>query len=188
MNDESQAASGDNQDDASEESAVATLAVETEMLAPYSEERAQAKESIRLAFISGRATLAASAIKHRIPYETVLGWSKREEWALERDKTGSAISRIVTETMQDFVAEQKQVQIRRALVRAQKLRELVDSAAENEKGTDVGLLASAVQALASAEERADNIVRRNLGMDGQSNGGGSQVSVNIVASGGVQFS
>ncbi len=177
--------------DASEESSANVMELpalelcEPEGPPPFSDERTAAKEAIRVAFLAGRSTLAASAVKYRIPYETILTWSKREGWAAEREKMAVAVTAKVTESLHDFIAEQKSVQIRRALSRAQKLQTLVDSAAENEAGQENGLLASAVQALASAEERADNIVRRNLGMDSQQSGGSA--SVNIIA-GNVSFS
>lgn len=158
-------------------------AEECEVLLPVgSIERAEAKERIRLAYVSGRGTLLALAVKERVPYQTVMRWSKEDGWQGEKTQVVTVANQKTTESITDWVAEQRTAQIKRAITRAAKLQERIETAAENEARRDEGLLASAVQALASAEERADNIVRRNLGMDQQSNGS-SSVSINILASG-----
>lgn len=149
-------------------------------------ERAEAKERIKLAYITGRATLLALAVKERVPYTTAMRWSKEEQWHVAAEETRTLSASKTVESLSDFIAEQRTLQVKRALTRAQKLQDLADLAADNEKSKPDGLLASAVQALASAEERADNIVRRNLGMDQQS-GGNSSVSINILA-GGISLS
>lgn len=147
---------------------------------PYSPERAAAKERIRLAFITGKATLAYMARMEKISYSTIMQWSSAEEWGKTREKTIEATSSKTEENIVEWMAKERMEQVKRAITRANKLRSLVDKAAENAEGSENGLLPSDVQALSTAEERADNITRRNLGMDQQS-GGGSSLSVNILS-------
>lgn len=161
-------------------------AIECDVLPPGSLERAAAMERVKLAFISGQGSLVALSVRERVPYQYVLRASSDEKWSEQKLAVAQKTDSKLSENLADFIAEQRTLQVKRALTRAQKLQDLADLAANNEKAKPDGLLASAVQALASAEERADNIVRRNLGMDQQSNGGGS-VSINILA-GGISLS
>lgn len=146
---------------------------------PYSPERAAAKERIRLAFITGKATLAYMARTEKISYSTIMQWSSAEEWGKAREKTIEAASSKTEENIVEWMAKERTAQIKRSLSRAGNIRSLVDEAAENARRSESGLLPSDVQALSTAEERADNITRRNLGMDQQS-GGGNSLSVNIL--------
>jgi hypothetical protein len=159
---------------------------QSEFLPLGSLERAAAKERIKLAYLSGSQTLLAGAVKEGISYHTVMRWSKEECWHGTKEVVAKTADLKTAENITDLIAEERTKQIKRALARAQKIQERIDKAAENEESAPEGLLASAVQALASAEERADNIVRRNLGMDQQS-GGNSSVSINILA-GGISLS
>jgi hypothetical protein len=166
-----------------EEPATAAETVVIAPVEPFSPERAAAKQAIKLAFISGSATLTQLSVKYMVPYETVARWSKNEHWKEQKGKIATVSEQKLTDNLTDFIAEERVKQVRRALGRAQGLQKLADEAVVN-VGKD--LSPADVQALASAEERADNIVRRNLGMD-QQHGGGSSVSINILA-GGVQLS
>jgi len=154
-------------------------AIVNEAPSPWSPERAAAKERIRLAYVSGKNTLARLAVAERIPYNTVMKWSSDEGWNKEKANVALKSDSKLIENIADWVAEQKTVQIKRAVKRSGALQAAIDKAlADNLTPADI-------QALASAEERMDNVVRRNLGMDDQS-GGRSSVSINILA-GGVQM-
>lgn len=153
---------------------------EDEVLDWYSPERAAAKERIRIAFVTGKATLAYMSRVEKVPYGTIAQWSVNEKWGEAKAAVAEQTSNSLVENLSDFIAKERAVQVKRAISRANKLRSLVDKAAENAEGSENGLLPSDVQALSTAEERADNITRRNLGMDQQS-GGGSSLSVNILS-------
>jgi hypothetical protein len=189
----SEAASDDQEGDASEESEAASVAVlECEVEAPSgpewgSEEWNERKEAVKLAFIAGKATLAALSIKYGISYKTVQNWSQVERWGEAKEKLAVRIEGKFGDNLVDWLAKEKEKQIRRALTRSERLQRLSEEAEGVARASEDGLRPVDVQALA-AEEKADNMARRNLGMDGTGGGGGSQVSVNIVASGGVQFS
>jgi hypothetical protein len=152
----------------------------TDVFPAGSLERSAAKEKIRLAFMSGVGTLAALSIKERVPYQTVLRWSKEERWGDSKREVATISGQKTTENVADWIAEQRTVQIKGAITRARKLQAAIDRTMPE----GAVLEPSELQAIASAEEKADNIVRRNLGMD-QQNQSGAAVSINILA-GGIQ--
>lgn len=150
----------------------------------HSPERAAAKERIRLAFVSGKATLAYMARIEKVPYNTISQWSIKEKWGEAKAAVALKTSEELVENIADFVAKERVKQVKRALSRSDNIRSLVDEAAKNARQRvnadgSSGIMPSDVQALSTAEERADNITRRNLGMDQQS-GGGNSLSVNIL--------
>lgn len=142
--------------------------------------RQEVKDKIKLAYISGKANLAYMSRTERVPYATLMRWSMEESWAEKKQAVAQRTESETIENIADFVAKERVMQIKRAISRAGKLRSLVDKAAENAERSEEGLKPSDVQALSTAEERADNITRRNLGMDQQS-GGGNSLSVNILS-------
>lgn len=146
----------------------------------YSPERAAKKERIRIAFVTGKASLAHLSRSEGLPYSTLSRWSVEEQWGEKKAEIALKTDEGLVENLTDFIAKERAAQVKRAISRAGKLRSLVDKAAENAERSEEGLKPSDVQALSTAEERADNIVRRNLGMDQQS-GGGNSLSVNILA-------
>lgn len=147
--------------------------------------RQEVKDKIKLAYISGKANLAYMARTERVPYATLMRWSMEESWAEKKKAVAERTESETIENIADLVAKERVKQVKRALSRSENIRSLVDEAAQNarrrvnEDGSS-GIMPSDVQALSTAEERADNITRRNLGMD-QGSGGGNSLSVNILS-------
>lgn len=146
-------------------------------------ERVAAMQRIKMAFMSGQGSLAALAVKERVPYQTVLRASSDEKWSIQKKDVLQKTDTKVAESVADWVAEQRTLQIKTALKRARRMQKAIDQSLGEE---DAVLLPAELQALASAEERMDNIARRNLGMDGQTQQSAA-VSINILA-GGIQLS
>jgi hypothetical protein len=147
---------------------------------PWTPERLEAKERIRLAFIAGKATLAFLASQERLPIDTVQRWSSNESWGAQKCEIQQRADGRLTDDISDFLAKERTKQVKRAITRASKLQQCADKIIHDESGEVRRLDASELQALSTAEERADNIIRRNLGMD-QQNGGNSGTTVNILA-------
>lgn len=153
------------------------------MLPVGSLERAAAKERIRLEYVAGRGTLLALATRERISYSTVMRWSSEDGWNIAKAKVQEKTDSTLVDKVADWMAEQREVQIKTAIKRARRMQKAIDQSLGEE---DAVLLPAELQALASAEERMDNIARRNLGMDGQTQQSAA-VSINILA-GGIQLS
>lgn len=143
-------------------------------------ERSAAKQRIKLAFIGGTATLAYLSKSEGVPYVTVQKWSSEENWGDLKRAALQKTDAKVAENISSWIAEQRVVQIKRSVSRAAKLQAKADQILPNITE------ASELQSMATAEEKVDTIVRRNLGMDSE-HPGGSAVTVNILA-GGVQLS
>lgn len=148
--------------------------------------RLQAKEAIRLAYVSGRARLVELAELHGIPYDTVRFWSTSDGWTVERDSVLVSADAKTVSVMAQLLTDERERQIRRALQRSGGLRDAIDAVLRegDVAMTEVGPIripigAKALQSIATAEERADLISRRNLGMDDQG-GGSTNVSVNVL--------
>lgn len=152
--------------------------------APFSPERAKAKEEIKLAFVTGKHTLASLASRYLIPLTTIQQWSAKENWGEIKETMLQSVNGKVVASAADMLAKEREAQIRRSLVRSRQLQDGADKILLDDEGKVKKLEAGELQALAVAEDRADQIARRNLGMEDK---GGNSTSFNVNFIGSANF-
>lgn len=140
--------------------------------------REQAREAIRLAYVSGSASLAVLSCRFAVPYDTVRRWSLENGWSVTRKDVASIADAKTSLSLANWLSEQRTEQQKRAISRSKRLQDAIDKALpEGER-----LAPKDIASLATAEEKADKIIRENLGMTGASTSG---PVFNVNALGGV---
>lgn len=138
--------------------------------------RGQMKEACRLAYCSGRAKLTELCCRYQLPYDTLRRWSVEDAWSVTKEEVAKQADSGTVSALAEWLLEQRMRQIRGSIVRAGRLQSEID------KVLDAGnpLCPKDLQSIATAEERADLIARRNLGLD-QPGQAGPLVNVNALA-------
>lgn len=148
--------------------------------------RLEKKEACRLAYVSGRATLRELEDLHELPYGTLKRWSVEEQWGEAQSAVRTQAETNLVPKIADWVSKQHEVQVRRGLERGLAIQNDVD---EVRKRGSVVVMTQAgpvdipfgpkdVQAIAMAEDKADLVIRRNLGMENQA--AGPTLNLNVL--------
>ena len=147
-------------------------AVECEVMEPGQltpEERARAKEAIRLAYTTGQAKLIDLSDQHGISYNTAQRWAKDERWGESRSVVLTVSDRKTDSELAQWLTTERVRQVKEGVAEGRAIREDVRKAREASDLEEKVALAKVAQSLATAGERADLIIRRNLGMEDSGN-------------------
>jgi hypothetical protein len=131
------------------------------------------RERCRLAYVGGMVrSLMELSEKAGVPHDTLRRWCRAERWGeLEQQADAEA-----TQNLGEWLSTERGRQMKRAVERARKLQAAIDTSVGNRE-----LTPSELRDMTTAEERADAIIRRNLGMN-DSMASGSTVSVAVLSS------
>lgn len=142
--------------------------------------RGQMKEACRLAYCSGRHKLTELCVTYRLPYDTLRCWSREEGWSVTKAEVATQAHSGTVSAIADWLTEQRMEQMKRSVGRASRLQGAIDQCYPKDQ-EDKPLCPKDLQSIATAEERADLIIRRNLGLD-QPGAGAPLVNVNALGS------
>lgn len=120
--------------------------------------RAQ-RERAKLAYLSGRGSLASVSEQTGIPHDTLRRWCSRERWRDDAQAVAEAADTRLTQELADFLAAEREGHIKRVLRFAEELQAAIDRLYERERA----LTPRDICRIAIAEDRINRMVLAVLG-------------------------